>query len=190
MWGKSERAKSTPGSSSSSDSSAHPGASMQPHASSAPATVNQRIKIKGEVSGQGDFFVDGELEGKVRISDGTFTVGPNARVTAEIEAQQIVVAGEVVGSLKAHERIQVLSTGKVTGEIDTRGIVIEDGAVLHGQVATPRAAVRELAVGDIPPEDAESEGDQAAPTPRPESSKRAKGAAAAGSPSYPNPEKH
>jgi len=187
MWGKSERAKSAPGISPSSDPSAqHPGVSMQSHASSAPATVSQRIKIKGEVSGQGDFSVDGELEGKVRISDGTFTIGPNARVTAEIEAQQIVVAGEVVGSLKAHERIQVLSTGKVTGEIDTRGIVIEDGAVLHGQVATPRAPARELAVGEISsPGDVEGEGEQA---PRPESSKRAKGAAAAGSPSHP-PEK-
>jgi cytoskeletal protein CcmA (bactofilin family) len=100
----------------------------------APSCVTQGIKIKGEIYGREDLFLDGTFEGKIHIADGSFTVGPNARVNAEIEAREIIVRGEVIGTLKARERVQVWSTGRVTGGMETRGIVIEDGAILRGKV--------------------------------------------------------
>lgn len=140
MWRKSEDSKlnSSPGASPSPDPSTQPSVA-------APATVNRGIKIKGEISGHGDFFIDGAFEGKVHLSDGTFTVGPNATVTAEIEAREIIVRGEVIGSLKARERVHISSTGRLTGDMDTRGIMIEDGAILHSKVAVPHAAPRAAA---------------------------------------------
>ena len=131
MWRKSEENnfKNIPGSPSSA------GPSVQ-----STATVSQGIKMKGEISGQGDFCMDGTFEGTVHIPGGTFTVGPNGHVTAEIEAREIIICGEVIGGLKAHERIQLLSTAKLTGNMDTRGIMIEDGAVLHSKVAVPQTA--------------------------------------------------
>ena len=98
-----------------------------------PSCVTQGIKIKGEISGREDLFLDDVFEGKIHITDGSFTVGPNARVNAEIEAREIIVRGEVIGTLKASERVQVWSTGSVTGDMETRGIVIEEGAVLRGK---------------------------------------------------------
>jgi cytoskeletal protein CcmA (bactofilin family) len=154
MWHKSEdsKAKSSPGAPSSPDpSEQHPGSAVPSDSASAPATVSRGINIKGELSGEGDFSLDGVFEGKVHIPYGTFTVGPNARVTAEIEAREIIVRGEVIGTLKAHERIQIRSTGKVTGDMDTRGIMIEDGAVLHSKVAVPQAGVGENDHGSKPP---------------------------------------
>jgi Polymer-forming cytoskeletal len=85
-------------------------AAAAPVSSNAPACVTQGIKIKGEVSGREDFVLDGEFEGKIHIADGIFTVGLNARVNAEIEARKIIVRGEVIGTLKARERVQVRST--------------------------------------------------------------------------------
>jgi cytoskeletal protein CcmA (bactofilin family) len=113
------------------------------HPPNTPPPVSQGIKIKGEISGHGDLFLDGEFEGKIRIDSGTLTVGPNARVRAEIEATEIVVRGDVIGTLKASERVHIWSTGKITGNIETRGIVIDDGAVLCGTVAVPQGLVRE-----------------------------------------------
>lgn len=107
--------------------------------STKPASVGSGIRIKGEISGKGDFVFDGEFEGSIHIAEGSFTVGPNGRVTAEIEAQEIVVHGEVIGSLKGG-RVQILSTGKVTGDMETRGIVIEDGAVLRSKVRVRQEA--------------------------------------------------
>ena len=100
----------------------------------APSCVTQGIKIKGEISGREDLFLDGTFEGKIHIAGGNFTVGPNAHVNAEIEAREIIIRGEVIGTLKARERVQVWSTGRVTGDMETRGIVIEDGAILRGKV--------------------------------------------------------
>jgi Polymer-forming cytoskeletal len=85
-------------------------AAAAPVSSNAPACVTQGIKIKGEVSGREDLVLDGEFEGKIHIADGIFTVGPNARINAEIEAREIIVRGEVIGTLKARERVQVRST--------------------------------------------------------------------------------
>ena len=134
MWRKSEDSKlnSSPGVS----------AAVPSDSSSEPATVSPGIKIKGEISGQGDLFLDGAFEGKIRLPDGTFTAGPNSRITADIEAREIIVRGEVIGTLKARERIQICSTGKLTGDMDTRGIMIEDGAVLHSQVAAAQTALQ------------------------------------------------
>ena len=145
MWRKSEDSKlhSSPGASPSSEAALqHSAAAPSSNASAAPATVNHGIKIKGEISGQGDFLIDGEFEGTVHLSDGTFTVGPNASVTAEIEAREIIIRGEMIGTLKARERVHIASTGRLTGDMDTRGIMIEDGAVLHSKVAVPHAAPR------------------------------------------------
>jgi cytoskeletal protein CcmA (bactofilin family) len=111
------------------------------HPPNVPPAVSQGIKIKGEISGHGDLFLEGEFEGKIRIASGTLTVGPNARVRAEIEATEIIVRGEVTGTLKASELVQIWSTGKLTGDIETHGIVINDGAVLCGTVAVPQASL-------------------------------------------------
>ncbi|HET8924106.1 MAG TPA: polymer-forming cytoskeletal protein [Candidatus Acidoferrum sp.] len=152
MWRKSDESKlkSSPGASTSPDPSAqHPGTAAPSDTSSALDSVSQGINIKGELSGQGDFFLDGVFEGKIHIPHGTFTVGPNARVTAEIEAREIVVRGEVIGTLKAHERIRIWSTAKVTGDMDTRGIMIEDGAILHSNVGVPKAVAPQAAARKV-----------------------------------------
>jgi len=125
MWRKAEENKAQP----------PPGTSPSglPASPNAPVRLSQGIRIKGEISGRGDLFLDGVFEGNIHISDGSLTVGPNARVTAGIEAREIIVHGEVIGTLKG-ARVQVSGTGRVTGDMETRGIVIEDGAVLRSKV--------------------------------------------------------
>jgi cytoskeletal protein CcmA (bactofilin family) len=132
MWRKAQDSKleSSSGASLSSASTAQ-------HPPNTPPAVSQGIKIKGEISGHGDLFLDGEFEGKIRIDSGTLTVGPNARVRAEIEATEIIIRGDVIGTLKASERVHIWGTGKLTGNMETRGIVIDDGAVLFSTVAAP-----------------------------------------------------
>jgi len=147
MWHKPDesKAKSPSAASTSPVDPAHPGSAAPQNFPNTPAAVGHNIKIKGEICGHGDFFLDGEFEGLIRLTGGTFTVGSNARVSAEIEAREVVIRGEVIGSLKSCERVHNWSPGKLTGDMETRGIVIEDGAVLHSRVATPQAAVAEAA---------------------------------------------
>ena len=112
------------------------------HAPSAPsansartgASISQGIKIKGEVTGSEDLYVDGQVEGKLNLSNGTLTIGPNGVVVADIDAREVVVSGRVEGNVTGREKIQLWSTGQVSGEVRTERLAIEEGATLRGKV--------------------------------------------------------
>jgi len=101
--------------------------------------INSGLKITGEVFGDSDLVIDGEVHGKVRISSGRVTVGSSGRVQAEIEAREIVVEGTVQGNLKAAESVRLGPAGRVTGSVLTPRIAIDDGARLRGKVETTPA---------------------------------------------------
>ena len=105
----------------------------------AAACITQGIRIKGEIIGKEDLFVDGTLEGKLDIGNASCTVGPNGKVKADISAREVVVRGHVDGKVDGSERVQVWNTGRVTGEVRTERLAIEDGAVLRGKVEAGRA---------------------------------------------------
>jgi cytoskeletal protein CcmA (bactofilin family) len=64
------------------------------------------------------------------------TIGPNGKINADIVAREIVVHGSVNGKLTGRDRVQLLSTGRVVGEVQTERLAIEDGALLRGKVET------------------------------------------------------
>jgi cytoskeletal protein CcmA (bactofilin family) len=105
-----------------------------PLSSKASASISQGIRIKGEVTGSEDLFVDGQVEGKVNLSNGILTVGPNGEVKADIFAREVIVRGRVDGKIVGREKIQLWSTGNVAGDLQTERLSIEDGAVLRGRV--------------------------------------------------------
>jgi len=111
-----------------------PTATTAPVSSRAAACISQGIKIKGEVTGKEDLFIDGVLEGKLEMSGGSVTVGPNGKVKADIHAREIIVRGDVQGKLIGRDRVQLWNTGHVVGEVQTDRLAIEDGAVLRGKV--------------------------------------------------------
>ena len=100
----------------------------------AAACISQGIRIKGEVTGSEDLFVDGHVEGKLNLSNGSLTVGPNGDVKADITAREVIVRGRVDGKIVGREKIQLWSTGNVSGDLQTERLAIEDGAVLSGRV--------------------------------------------------------
>lgn len=105
-----------------------------PVSSHATACITQGIRIKGEVTGKEDLFVDGTLEGKLDLGNASVTIGPNGKVKADISAREIVVRGQVDGKIEGTERVQLWNSGRVTGEVRTERLAIEDGAVLRGKV--------------------------------------------------------
>jgi cytoskeletal protein CcmA (bactofilin family) len=95
--------------------------------------------IKGEITGREDFFIDGEVQGTIHLDDGKVTIGPNGRVTADVEAREIVVRGKVKGNLHGRDRVQIGRTGRTSGDVVTRFISIEEGAEVHGSIDVTRA---------------------------------------------------
>ena len=111
-----------------------PAAGSLPTSPKAAACISQGIRIKGEVNGSEDLFVDGTVEGKISLGNAVITFGPNAVVKADVDAREIVVRGRLQGKLVGTEKIQIWSTARVDGDLKAPRIGIEEGAELHGKM--------------------------------------------------------
>ncbi|HXX15811.1 MAG TPA: polymer-forming cytoskeletal protein [Candidatus Eremiobacteraceae bacterium] len=154
MWRKEDANPQVPEVSPQSSSSGNVRGSSSPTSTQASthkptACVSQGIKIKGEVTGTEDLFIDGTIEGKISLGNAGLTVGPNGTVRAEISAREVVLRGVAEGKFTADERIQIWHTARVQGELKSERISIEDGAELRGKVeagkVTSKAATPEPA---------------------------------------------
>ena len=109
-----------------------------PAAGGALARLGTSLHVKGEISGNEDLHVDGSVEGLVSLEDRKLTVGPSAKVTADVVAREIVVYGTVKGNLRARDRIEIKKDGSVVGDLTTARIMIEDGAYFKGAIEIDR----------------------------------------------------
>ena len=136
-------------------------AGVAPVTSKAAACVTQGIKIKGELSGSEDLFIDGQVDGSVSFPNSVITVGPNAKVKAEITAREVVVRGRVEGRISGSEKIQVWNSARIHGDMKSERIAVEEGAELHGtmevgkpvdhsQDATKNASAKRVDAGKQP----------------------------------------
>jgi len=103
-----------------------------------PSTISAGLKIRGEITGTSDLIIDGDTQGKIRLTNGCVTVGPNGRVTADIDARDIVINGTVQGNLKASGSVRLGPSSHVEGSVLTPRIGIDDGARLRGNVEMTR----------------------------------------------------
>lgn len=98
------------------------------------ATIGQSIIFKGELAGDEDLEIEGQVDGNVNLQNHQLTVGANGRLKAEVEAKSIIVIGQVIGNLTATERIEVQATGVVEGDLRAPRLNVQEGAVLNGAI--------------------------------------------------------
>jgi cytoskeletal protein CcmA (bactofilin family) len=102
-----------------------------PVASGSACVIGSKTTFKGEITGDEDILIEGRVEGQVRISR-DLRVGPTGVVKATIDAQSVVVSGEVIGDCSAVSRVEIQASGKLTGNIRAPKIVIAEGAMFKG----------------------------------------------------------
>jgi cytoskeletal protein CcmA (bactofilin family) len=100
--------------------------------------VTSSLVIKGEIRGREDLYIDGEVQGTIHLADGRVTVGPHGKVSADVDASEIIVRGKVKGTLRGRDRVEVGRTGEIRGDIAARRIAIEEGAQIHSKVEITR----------------------------------------------------
>jgi cytoskeletal protein CcmA (bactofilin family) len=103
--------------------------------------LGKSVVIKGELSGSEDFTLYGQMEGSIRLPDHTLTIGPDAEIEAEISAKVVVIMGAVTGNVTAAEKVEILATGSVTGDIAAPRLAVADGGFLRGRVEMPQSTV-------------------------------------------------
>lgn len=94
--------------------------------------VGNGTTLTGEASFKGMLRVDGHLSGRVSSTDGTLIVSTNGQVDANVEVAVAQIYGTVNGDVIASKRIEMGRVAKVTGNIQTPALVIEQGAVFEG----------------------------------------------------------
>ena len=99
-----------------------------------PATIGASIAIKGDITGRGDVFLSGSVEGTVDLPGNDVTVEQSGRVEGSIVSKQALVRGQVVGDIEALDKITISATGTVQGTIVAPRVVVEDGARFKGHI--------------------------------------------------------
>ncbi|HEX3103462.1 MAG TPA: polymer-forming cytoskeletal protein [Terriglobales bacterium] len=115
------------------------------------ATIGRSLVIKGEISGSESLYVDGRIEGTISFKEHRVTVGRNGVVAANISAREVVIMGKVTGNIECSDRVDIRSEGSLTGDIISRRISVEDGAMLRGSVQlAPAEKPEKNSRGDAP----------------------------------------
>jgi cytoskeletal protein CcmA (bactofilin family) len=96
--------------------------------------IGKSVIIRGELTGNEDLYLDGEIEGTIDLRDHKLVIGPNGKIKATITARDIVLHGRVEGNVSAAERVELKRSCTLVGDVSTHRIVIEDGAFFKGSI--------------------------------------------------------
>jgi cytoskeletal protein CcmA (bactofilin family) len=88
--------------------------------------------LKGDLKSQANIRLDGIFEGTLEI-DGNVLVGETAKITADIHAKNVSIAGAVRGNVSG-KKVQLLRTARVWGDISAAAIATEEGAFIDGKI--------------------------------------------------------
>ena len=96
--------------------------------------IGASIHIKGDVTGDEDLIIQGHVDGTVNLKGHNVTISKSAKVKANIEANQIIVEGELSGDMNGDEKVIIRESGNVYGNIIAPRVTLEDGALFKGSI--------------------------------------------------------
>ncbi len=99
----------------------------------ANTVIGSTIVIDGEISGEEDLVIQGTVKGKIALKESLIVAGSGV-VEADIETQNVEIAGQVTGNIAATARVELKSDCRVVGDIKAPRILIADGASFKGNV--------------------------------------------------------
>ncbi len=121
-------------------------ASARPASSSAgkreAAVIGPSIHIDGDLRGEEDLLIEGEVNGTVQLKSNSLTIGANGKVRADVYAHSIFVEGLMEGDLFGSERVAIRKTAEVRGNVTSPRVSLEEGARFKGSIEMDGEAVK------------------------------------------------
>lgn len=111
--------------------------------------IGPGMKITGDCDTDGAVRIEGTVQGNVRAGKAV-VVGKEGMVEGDIQTQDAVISGRVIGSLRAESRLEVQSTSRLEGEISAGRMQVEEGSILNGTVKIGKDTI-EAAPSKPPP---------------------------------------
>jgi len=98
------------------------------------SVIGPTLVFKGELAADEDLVIEGQVEGTIAHHKKDLTVGKQGRVKADLHANSVIVEGQLVGDIYGEKVVTLAGSSNVTGNIFSRRIVIEDGAIFNGTI--------------------------------------------------------
>jgi len=117
--------------------------------------IGPNAYFRGDIQSDGGVRIDGIFEGTVDIT-GNLVIGEGAKVIADISANNISISGAIKGNVNGN-RVEILDTGRVWGDLTINSLLLNEGAYLRGQT---------MMHGDIEPPMIEAPKSHLHPTPQ------------------------
>ena len=97
------------------------------------AFIDQGSSFEGKLSFKDTVRIDGHFSGQIS-SENTLVVGETGVIEANVRSQTVIISGVVAGDISAAAKVILHKTGRVDGNVETPSLVMEDGAVINGQI--------------------------------------------------------
>lgn len=95
--------------------------------------IKAGTKVKGNISGSNEVYIEGELQGNVKL-DSLLFLGKNAKLKGKVETNNVVIEGKMEGDIFAKNMIEMRATANFKGQVICKRIAIEEGAYFQGEV--------------------------------------------------------
>lgn len=100
-------------------------------AAAAQTYICDGTHIEGDIKVDHDLRIDGYLKGTVDVA-GILILGPSGKIEGQVLARAATVAGQIVGNIKGIDKIVLESKSTLIGDLQTRELVINEGAIFQG----------------------------------------------------------
>src|SRR5689334_7310056 len=95
--------------------------------------VGPNVTIDGTISGSESVLIEGTVRGKINLTN-DLRIGTKARVEATVHAKNVTVEGKLNGDVSADDRVELIASATVDGNIKAPKIVVAEGAKFRGSV--------------------------------------------------------
>jgi cytoskeletal protein CcmA (bactofilin family) len=106
------------------------------------AVIGPSIHIEGDLRGEEDLLIEGEVNGTVQLRNNSLTIGAQGKVRADVYAHSIYVDGLMEGDLYGTERVHIRKSAQVRGNVMSPRVSLEDGAKFKGSIEMDPQAVQ------------------------------------------------
>lgn len=104
--------------------------------------IDRTMIIKGEITGQEDLLIEGNIEGNIHLENCSLTIEKGSIIHADIHAKNVFIRGFVYGNVFASEKVFIDENARVFGDISAARISILDGAQFKGSMRMPISNIR------------------------------------------------
>jgi cytoskeletal protein CcmA (bactofilin family) len=114
------------------------------------AVIGASIHIDGDLRGEEDLLIEGEVNGTVQLKNNSLTIGPQGKVRADVYAHSVYVDGFMEGDLYGSERVAIRKSAQVRGNVTSPRVSLEDGAKFKGSIEMDPQAVQSATTRNAP----------------------------------------